>query len=506
MNVKQVINVVAALVVVIGLAILSAAPVAYMMGDKTIVVEELALSALITIAAGIAGYLLTKVEKYSLGPREGFGIVTFGWIAAAAFGALPFITVADMHWYDAFFETMSGFTTTGASVLDKNLPLANGEALKQGIADLPKGLVFWRSLTHWLGGMGIVVLSLAIIPFLGIGGQQLYNAEVPGPTSDQLAPKIASSAKILWGVYILLSIAETLLLLRSMPLFDAWCHTCGTMATGGFSTRQASVGAYDSLYVDSVITLFMFLAGGNFVLHFRALRGKPLAHFMDEEFKWYLGITLFATATIAIVLALAGQPIISTTGKEVAPTLGNSLRYSAFQVVSILTTTGFCTADFAVWPTYACLGLLTLMFIGGCGGSTGGGMKVSRFVLAMKYGLAQVRRTLFTREISNVHLDNKRVGTDTLHKVMSFFFLFVSIFVLFALVLSLFPGMDFTTAVSASIACLGNIGPGLAKVGATCTYAWLDPAAKTLLTLAMLLGRLEIYTVIVVLLPTFWKK
>jgi len=506
MNSRQVINVVAALVVVIGLAILSSAPVAYIMGDSTTVVQELALSALISIAAGIAAFVPTRVEKYSLGPREGFGIVTFGWMAAAVFGAIPFVVVADMHWYDAFFETMSGFTTTGASVLDKNLPLANGQTLGNGIESLPHGLLFWRSLTHWLGGMGIVVLSLAIIPFLGIGGQQLYDAEVPGPTSDQLTPRIANSAKILWGVYILLSIAETLMLLPKMSLFDAWCHTCGTMATGGFSTMQSSVGAYDNAYVDAVITLFMFLAGGNFVLHFRALRGKPLAHFKDEEFKWYLGITLFAIATVTVVLMLAGRPIITTTGVETAPTLTKSIRYAAFQVVSILTTTGFCTADFAVWPTYACLALLTLMFIGGCGGSTGGGMKVSRFVLAMKYGLAQVRRTLFPREISNVHLDNKRVGTDTLHKVMSFFFLFVSLFVLFALVLSLFPGVDFTTASSASIACLGNIGPGLGKVGATYTYAWLHPAAKTILTIAMLLGRLEIYTVIVVLLPTFWKK
>ncbi|MCK5844929.1 MAG: hypothetical protein KAG97_09495, partial [Victivallales bacterium] len=292
MNIRQVVNVVSALIVVIGFFILSSASIAWLMGDSSTVVWKLVASAGVAIAIGLAAFFFSRVEKYQLGKREGFWIVTFGWLAAAAFGAIPFVMISDLNWYDAFFETMSGFTTTGASVLDNTLVLRSGSTLKLGIADLPKGLIYWRSMTHWLGGMGIVVLSLAIIPFLGIGGQELYNAEVPGPTSDQLTPKIASSAKILWGVYLLLSVCETLMLLPEMPLFDAWCHTCGTMATGGFSTQQASVGAYGSVYVDTVITLFMFLAGGNFVLHYRALRGKPLFHFSDEEFKWYLYITL----------------------------------------------------------------------------------------------------------------------------------------------------------------------------------------------------------------------
>jgi trk system potassium uptake protein TrkH len=506
MDIRNVINVVSALVVVIGIAIFTSVPVAWVMGDSSEVIMQLTFSALIAIFAGIIFFVPTRVEKYSLGKREGFGIVTFGWIAAAAFGAVPFILVRDLCWYDAFFETMSGFTTTGASILDNTLVLNSGKTLPQGIADLPHGLLYWRSLTHWLGGMGIVVLSLAIIPFLGIGGQELYNAEVPGPTSDQLTPKIANSAKILWGVYLLLSIIETLLLLPAMPLFDAWCHTCGTMATGGFSTQQSSVGYYNSVYVDSVITLFMFLAGGNFVLHYRALRGKPLFHFRDEEFRWYLLITLFATLTITAVLMIAGDPISSTSGLEVAPTFAASLQYSAFQVVSILTTTGFCTANFAVWPAYASLLLIILMFIGGCGGSTGGGMKVSRAMLVVKYGVGQIRRTLFPRKITNIHLNNKRVETRTLHKVMTFFFLFTALFVIFSLVLSLYPGIDYETATSASIASLGNIGPGIGGVGATCTYAWMKPSAKMILTFAMLLGRLELYTVLVVFLPTFWKR
>ena len=506
MNIRNVINVVSALVVVIGIAIFTAVPVSWVMGDKPEVIIQLALSSLIAIFAGIMFFIPTRVKQYNLGKREGFGIVTFGWVAAAAFGAIPFILVEHLWWYDAFFETMSGFTTTGASILDNTLALSTGKVLDKGIQNLPKGLLYWRSLTHWLGGMGIVVLSLAIIPFLGIGGQELYNAEVPGPTSDQLTPKIANSAKILWGVYLLLSIIETLLLLPKMPLFDAWCHTCGTMATGGFSTQQASVGAYNSLYVDSVITFFMFLAGGNFVLHYRALRGKPLFHFKDEEFRWYFFITLFATLSIAAVLMIADEPIQSTSGLSVMPTLGASLQYSAFQVVSILTTTGFCTANFAVWPAYASLLLVMLMFIGGCGGSTGGGMKVSRAMLALKYGVAQIQRTLFPRKITNIHINHQRVDAGTLHKVMTFFFLFIALFVLFSMILSLYPGIDYETATSAAIASLGNIGPGIGGVGATCTYAWMKPSAKMILTLAMLLGRLEVYTVLVIFLPTFWKR
>ncbi len=506
MNIRHVINVISALTVVIGLAILTSVPVAWLMGDSCRVIGLLTISAVIPIMIGIIVFFLSRAGKYVLGKREGFGIVTFGWSAAAIFGALPFMIVSDLTWYDAFFETMSGFTTTGASVLDNTLVLSSGETLKEGIADLPKGLLYWRSLTHWLGGMGIVVLSLAIVPFLGSGGQELYNAEVPGPTSDQLTPRIANSAKILWGVYILLSVAETLLLLPKMDLFDAWCHTCGTMATGGFSTRQASVGFYNSAYVDWIIVLFMFLAAGNFVLHYRALRGKPLFHFKDEEFRWYLGISVIATLTIAAVLMLGGQPIISTTGLKVAPNLIESIRYSAFQVVSILTTTGFCTADFAIWPAYAGLLLVILMFIGGCGGSTGGGMKVSRFLLLVKYGTSQVRRCLYPREMSNVHLNHMRLKPETLHKVLSFFFLFVGLFVIFSLLLTLYPGVNYETATSAAIASLGNIGPGLNKVGATCTYAWLQPSAKLILSAAMLLGRLEVYTVLVVLLPTFWRR
>jgi trk system potassium uptake protein TrkH len=505
MNFRSVISVVALLAVVIGVGILSAALVAWRMLDGNEVVALLVECGLTPIAIGTVTFYLLRPRQFELGVREGFAIVTFGWIMAAMVGCIPFIRIADMTWADAFFETMSGFTTTGASVLDSRLVLRDGSLLIEGIAGLPKGLLYWRSLTHWFGGMGIVVLSLAILPFLGIGGHQLYNAEMPGPTSDRLTPRIANSAKILWGVYVLLTLAETgLLWAGGMSLFEAWCHTCGTMATGGFSTRAASIGAYANPYFDGIITLFMFLAGCNFILHFRALRGKPLFYFRDEEFRFYLWLTL---AAIAIVTGqLLGRPIVDTVGTTHPGTFGNAVRFASFQVVSMLTTTGFCTANFNLWPAASALLLVGLMFVGGCGGSTAGAIKVSRILLLLKYSVERTRRWMFPHAISNIHLNHARVDSDTLHKTLSFFFLFIALFVFFGMALALLESTDLITAVTASIACLGNIGPGLGQVGAVETYYWLSAPGKLLLSAAMLLGRLELYTVLVVLLPSFWKK
>jgi len=510
MNKRAVINVVAALVAVTGLMILLSGIVGFLMNDDKNSVIQMFESSAFAIGLGTIFFLLTraKKEKFQLGIREGFGVVTLGWIAASIFGAIPYIIISKMFWHDAFFETMSGFTTTGASVLDSNLLLMNGKTLVSGIADLPKGLLFWRSLTHWLGGMGIVVLSLAILPFLGIGGQQLYNAEVPGPTSDQLTPRIANSAKILWGVYVLLTIAEVLLLwFGGMPMFDSWCTAFGTLATGGFSTQQASIGAYNNSYFDIIICIFMFLAGCNFILHYKALRGKPLFYLKDEEFRFYFILAFLSSVLIAGLLMYNKVTIHTTAGLDVEPGLFNSLLYSTFQVLSIFTTTGFATANFDVWPTFAAILLVTLMFIGGCGGSTGGGMKNSRVVLLIKYGKVQLERCLFPHLVSNVRLNKIRIPTGTIHKVVTFFFFFLTIFLIVALLLCLLDGnMDFRTSLTASIAALGNIGPGLGKVGPTCTYSWIKPGAKMLLSFAMLLGRLELYTVLVLFLPSFWKK
>lgn len=501
MKIRSVIRVVASLVVVIGLFMASAALVGWLMGDEPGVVSGLLGCALAAMTAGLAG-MLTGRGRLQLGLREGFAIVTFGWLAAALAGSLPLWIVEGLHWHDAFFETMSGFSTTGASILDAGLPLRNGGALAEGIADISRGVLFWRSLTHWLGGMGIVVLSVAILPSLGIGSHQLYHAEVPGPTSDQITPRIADSAKILWGVYALLSVLETgLLYAGGMSLFDAWCHTCGTLATGGFSTQQASVGAYDSVYIESIITIFMFLAGANFILHFRALRGKPLCHFLDEEFRFYALLCLVGIVTITI--SLIGTDIISSNGVVHAQTgPATALRYASFQVISIITTTGFVTADFNIWPAYCALLLVAFMFVGGCGGSTGGGMKHARVILLLKYAVSQVERCVFPRSVSNIQLNGQRIDSSILHKTLCFFFLFVGLFVLFSLILTLLGVGDVVTASTASIASLGNIGPGLGNVGATSTYAWMSPPAKLLLTFEMLLGRLELYTVLVLFLPS----
>ncbi len=504
MNIRLVFRAISALLIVIGLAIGSSIAVAWLMGDDCVVLAKLAICTAVTLLTAGTGLLLTgKGGHFRF--REGFAIVTLGWIVASIFGALPFVLVSNMHWYDAFFETMSGFTTTGSSVLDNTLVLMDGTTLEKGIADLPYGLLYWRSLTHWLGGMGIVVLSLAIMPSLGLGAHQLYLAEVPGPTEAQLTPRIADSAKILWGVYVLFSLAETaLLMLGGMSLFDAWCHTCGTMATGGFSTSQASVASFDSAYIDCVISIFMFLAGANFVLHFRALRGKPLIYWRDEEFRFYLMITTLATLTIAA--SLFGGSITTTAGKEIVNAgFLDALRYSFFQVTSILTTTGFATADFNKWPAYCTFLLVLLMFIGGSAGSTGGGMKNSRILLILKYSLSQIERCFFRRSISNVRLSNERISEDILHKTVTFACIFVGFFVAFSLALCLLGVDDIITACTASIAALGNIGPGLVKVGPTCTYAWMGAPAKMLLAFAMLLGRLELYTVLVLFVPSFYK-
>jgi len=503
-NWRLVLRAVSALLIVIGVAMATAIPVAWHMGDSSGVIHGLVGCVGVTLAVAAAGLLATRgAGHFKL--REGFAIVTLGWIAASIFGALPFAVISHLHWYDAFFETMSGFTTTGASVLDNTLRLANGETLHSGIADLPYGVLYWRSMTHWLGGMGIVVLSLAILPSLGLGAQLLYRAEVPGPLDDQLTPRIADSAKILWGVYVLLSVAETVLLrVGGMPLFDAWCHTCGTMATGGFSTQQSSVGSYDSVYIDVVIALFMFLAGANFVLHFRALRGKPITYVRDEEFRFYCLVTV--AATLMVTVGLLGRDIVSTCGTRYeAAGFGTSLRFAFFQVVSILTTTGFCTADSDLWPAGCGMLLICLMFIGGCAGSTGGGMKHSRVLVVLKQVLSELQRCVFPRSVLNIRLNRQRLPGDAVHKVMAFFCLFVGMYVFFTLAISVLGVDDIVTASSASIAALGNIGPGLGRVGATCTYAWMSPSAKMLLSLAMLMGRLELYTVLVLIVPEAYK-
>ncbi|WP_303720623.1 TrkH family potassium uptake protein [Malonomonas rubra] len=419
-----------------------------------------------------------------LSVREGFAVVTFGWAFFALFGALPYIfSGAIPAPVDAIFETMSGFTTTGSTILTE-------------IESLPKSLLFWRSLTHWLGGMGIIVLSLAILPMLGVGGMQLFKAEVPGPTADRLRPRIQDTATLLWGVYLLLTVAETLLLmLGDMSFFDAICHSFATLATGGFSTRNASVAAYDSSYIDGVITLFMILAGVNFTLHFHLLRGKLRDFHSNEELRFYFGIIVTATAIIIGFNWYHGTYL----------QLGENFRYSIFQVASIITTTGFGTADYETWPILTQYILVLLMFIGGCAGSTGGGIKVVRILLLFKHAQVQVFRLIHPRAIRLVKLGNRPVDREVLQSILGFFALFIGSFVFASLLLAA-CGMDLVSGGAAVIACLSNIGPGLGSVGPVDNFAHVPVFGKSVLIICMLMGRLELFTVLVLFFPSFWRK
>ncbi len=418
----------------------------------------------------------------SIGHREGILVVALGWIGAAALGALPFYLADTFPTFtDAFFESMSGFTTTGASVLTD-------------IEKVPRGLLLWRGLTHWLGGMGIIVLSLAILPFLGVGGMQLYKAEVPSPVPDKLRPRIKDTASLLWKVYILFTVAETALLMAGgMDLFDALCHAFATLATGGFSTRNASVGHYQSAYVDGVVILFMLIAGINFSLHYQWLTGRPLALWRDPECRFFL----YATA---VFIVLCAGSLYGT----VLDTIPGAFRYAAFQVVSILTTTGFATADYETWPPLTQVILFLCMFLGGSAGSTGGGIKCLRIILLIKHGYRELMRLVHPHAVSQVKLGGRVVPADVLHSVWGFFVLYLALFVVLSLLMAAL-GLDMVTAFSSVAATIGNIGPGFGAVGPAENYAGLPLAAKWLLSLSMLLGRLEIYTVIVLLIPEFWR-
>jgi trk system potassium uptake protein TrkH len=480
MNVVLTLRILGALLLFLATALLVPVPCALICHDGT--AGAFVMAAAICAAVG-GGMFATCRSERDLSVREGFAVVSFGWIAFALFGALPYVLSGGIPSYiDAFFETMSGFTTTGSTIL------AN-------IEGLPPSLLFWRSFTQWLGGMGIIVLSLAILPMLGVGGMQLFKAEVPGPTADRLTPRIQDTAKLLWGVYVLLSAVETgLLMAGGMNFFDAINHTFTTMATGGFSTRNASVGAFNSAYIEWVITLFMFLAGANFSLHYLALRGRPLDFWRNEEFRFYLWLTLGVTGLMTL-FNFAGS----------YDNLGDSLRYSAFQVVSIMTTTGYGTADYELWPVICQYLLVACMFIGGCAGSTGGGMKVARVLLLFKHAHVQLYRLIHPRAVRLVKLGNRPVEKDVMQSILGFFALYVGIFVTASFIMAAL-GMDLVSAGSAVVTALGNVGPGLGTVGPVQHFGHVHPLGKMVLALCMLLGRLELFTVLVLVIPSFWRK
>ena len=454
------------------------------------------ISAIITLIVGLILRFSIRARQEELGIREGFAVVALGWVTVALFGTLPYLSADVFHvdgrslWTEfsfCYFESMAGFSTTGATVLTE-------------IEHLSHAMLFWRSFSHWLGGMGIVVLAVAILPMLGIGGMQLFRAEAPGPQTDRLTPRIAQTAKLLWGVYLLLSVLETvLLMLGGMTLFDALCHTFGTMATGGFSTKNASIGHYDSVYIDMVICFFMFLAGTNFALHYRALRGDVKSYFQDTEFKFYciviaVSITLISWNTIRF----------QVDGDVPYDSMWTSLRYAAFQVMSIITTTGYGTADFEQWPALSQFILVTLMFYGGCAGSTGGGMKQVRFLLLIKQSGAEIKRLIFPHAVLPIRVNDRVVPPEVMTNVLGFFFFFIGIFAVVTCIMTTL-GLDLVSAAGATIATMGNIGPGLGSVGPTDNYAHIHTTGKFVLSFCMLLGRLELYTVLILFSPNFWK-
>ncbi len=435
---------------------------------------------------GLVGGLVLLTVRYApeLRVREGFAVVSFGWLVVGLLGAMPYWLSGQIpSLIDAVFESISGFTTTGATIL-------------VDIESRTHGTLFWRSLTHWLGGMGIVLLALAILPLLGVGGMQLFRAEVPGPVAERLTPRIRQTAKLLWAVYFLLTALEVIaLMIAGMGPFDAVCHSFATMATGGFSNHNQSVGGYSSPAVEWIVIVFMFLAGANFSLHYLALTGRVKVYAKDEEFRFYGSIILVCTALIATTLWHI----------SFYPTAAATVRHTLFQVVSIITTTGFGTADYLLWPPVAHAILLILMAVGGCAGSTGGGVKVMRVFILLRHAKSELKKMLHPRGVYTLWFNNRAMSPALLTNVLGFFLLYLLVYLVGVVILTL-GGLDLVTSVGATAATLGNIGPGLGLVGPASNYSSLVGWEKMLLVLFMLIGRLEIFTVLVLFLPEAWRR
>jgi trk system potassium uptake protein TrkH len=484
MNIKIVLKLLSLLLLMISVFMGSACAVGLIYGESL----QSLLAFLIPIGftilfAGVMFLISREKEAASLSPKSGFLFVTLAWLSASAVGALPFLLSGSIPSYtDCFFETISGFTTTGASILPQ-------------IEGLPKSILFWRSMTHWLGGMGIVVLTVAIFPLLGFGGLRLMEAEAPGPSVDKITPRVAGTAKVFWLIYLGFTALETILLMfGGMDWFDAVTHSFATLATGGFSTKNASVAFYNSAFIDAVITVFMVLAGMSFALHFKLLTGRIRDVLKDSELKVYLAIVVFAS--FAMAWDLFGRNYGS---------FGKSFRFASFQVASILTTTGFVTADYANWANLSQTILLVLMFIGACAGSTGGGIKVIRILTLLKMSFTEMKYLMHPRGVFGIFVNGQYLKKNIVYDIAALVFLyFVVFFIVLVIVAS--GGYDILTSVGATIACLGNIGPGFGKVGPVFNYGLFPDFIKWVLSFAMLIGRLEVYTVVVLLTPTFWKK
>jgi trk system potassium uptake protein TrkH len=472
------------------------------------------------------GMLLGRLSsEEDPGLKEAFALVALGWLVAAFFGALPYLLLG-MNLVDGLFESMSAFTTTGSSIFTETDQLGywtiNQSLVESSLAtdiqfqlvrmtadltpfriragpdDSFMGLLFWRSFAQWLGGMGIILLFVAILPRLGVAGRQLYRAEVPGPDKGSFKPRIKQTARMLWMVYILLTIVEiVLLLLAGMPLFDSLCHAFSSMATGGFSPQGLSIMAYHSWMIDAIITLFCFLAGANFALHYRMLTSERKALISDLEFRAYALIILVATSIIILWGGLEGD-------------IWRKIQLAGFQVVTIMTTTGFATDNFDLWAPAGKITLLLLMVIGACAGSTAGAIKVVRLVLILKSAYRELIRAIHPKAVLSVRLGEVVVKEEVLRASNIFVSTYLLIFALATLLLAIIcsgdPGMDMEGILSAVATTLGNVGPGFGMVGPANSFAQIHPAGKMLLFLCMWIGRLEVVTALVLLVPEFWKK
>lgn len=438
----------------------------------------------ISTGLAIVSLLLKRIlhTPLELSPKDGFLSVSLSWISFSFIGSLPFIlSGAIPSITDAFFETVSGFTTTGATILTD-------------IESVSKSLLFWRNMTQWLGGMGVIALVVAILPVLGVGGFQLFKAEAPGPTKDKITPRISATAKYLWLVYFLFTVLETILLMiGGLDIFEALCVTFGTLATGGYAPLNASIAAYPSQYIQYVIIFFMLLAGINFNLHYFALKGSPIHYFKNPEFRFFISVIAISTSIVIFVRLMNGAAFSE-----------NLIRSSLFQTISIITTTGFVTENYELWPFATQFVLLLLMFIGGCASSTGGAIKNIRIYVLFRFIGSQLKKLFYPRGVFPVKVGDKSVSDDVVLSVVTFIALYMLLFIAGVLFLT-FLGLNLDTSIGAVAATLGNVGPGIGDVGPVENFAHLPSAAKWFLSFLMLAGRLEIYTILVLFMPKFWR-
>lgn len=452
---------------------------------------EITLSAFLVLSFGTLLMLFGRQYEKQIQKREGYLIVSLGWILMALSGTIPYLLSGTIPSFTAsFFETMSGYTTTGATILND-------------IESMPEGILFWRSTTHWIGGMGIIVLAIAILPFLGIGGIQLFSAEAPGPAGDKLHPRITDTAKRLWLIYVFYTIIETLLLyLAGMTFFDAINHAMSTLSTGGFSTKNSSIAFWnDQPLIQYIIVFFMFLSGTNFVLSYFAFTKRFQKILADDEFRLYIRFIGFFTLLVVSMIFVNQHAQNLFAFKSIEPTF----RSAVFQVVSIITTTGFVTADFTQWTPLITIVFFGLMFLGGSSGSTAGGVKVVRHMLMIKSGFLEFKRALHPNAIIQARYNDKIVSDTISYNILGFFILYLLSFIIGAVGFSGL-GMDFESAIGLAASTLGNVGPALGSFGPSDTYAALPANGQLWASFLMLLGRLELFTVLILFTPFFWKR